>query len=567
MKRWNVLAASLIAATFVSLCLLPLTRDALRFDMSLAAGRSVWGKNLTNLGVKQSDLPLGGFGPKISSPSPESAVPPSRELPVRLASTTQLSGRVKWAALQALAQEVPESPAVHATLLRMGCKNGGSVGVGHQALQDELRPPQYANYTSTPNPDEAGDAAIMLRSCAAGEKLDPDNAYFPAMAAIAHYSLNQDHQAQAALHRAAQKPLWREYIDVEARGAIRRAELSYGPQNSLTQSATLAMILFPHYASLRAMTRVITAQAMHAEQAGDFKKGLALRRDVALLGDKMRDQSSSLIGEVVGMSLVQVSEGRPGGAPAQEMKSEGNADRHWLSAQFTAYLQAHNEPNEAARWQAYLKAGEATRSLVSRASDTSVFGSTTLFQTQWRLLASLALLGATTLLCVLGGLALLRPWLGQKTGRAASVVSVGIFVAVMVWLLWQGIGNLRDSMAYSSVIQSLAGNSADEAAEAQLLSRAFALEATIALSALVAPFVLLGVSAILAHRHKISLTLLLRRYTLPLAAVLALIYAAHLTAFSLRERSVQAELQRVIQHEGRYIAEKLGKPWPSSPTL
>ena len=152
-------------------------------------------------------------------------------------------------------------------------------------------------------------------------------------------------------------------------------------------------------------------------------------------------------------------------------------------------------------------------------------------------------------------------------GRAASVVSVGIFIAVMAWQLWQGIGNLRDSMAYGSVIQSLAGNSANEQAEAQLLSRAFALEATIALSALVAPFVLLGVSAILAHRRKLSLTLLLRRHTLPLAAVLALIYAAHLTAFSLRERSIQAELQRVIQHEGRYIAEKLGKPWPSSPTF
>ena len=563
MKRWNVLAASLIAATLIALSLLPLTREALRFDMSLAAGRPVLGKALVDLGVKQSDLPLGGFGPRLSS-EPEKTEVRSTELPVRLASVTRLSGRIKWAALQKLAIEFPQSLAVHATLARIACKSGGAVGVRHQALQYELQVPTANYYTSHPNPDEAGDAAILLRSCETGERLDPENAYFSAMAAVAHYSLNQDDEAQLALHRAAQKPRWEEYISVEARGAIRRAELTYGSQNSLSQSATLAMILFPHYAALRAMARVATAQAVHAEQAGNFQTGLALRRDVAQLGEKMRDQSSSLIGGLVGIALVRVSEGRPGGAPA--LKVEDSENRSQLDVQFATYLAAHNAPQEAERWKAYLKAGDETRLLVRRADEASVFGSTTLFQTQWRLLVNLALLGATTLLCVLGGLALLHPWLGRKMGKAASGIAVGVFMAVMAWQLWQGVGNFRDAMAYSSVIQSLAGGNASTQAQDQLLKSAFAIEALIGTLALLTPLVYLGTVAFLSVRVRQSRGVpLYQRSALPVAAVLALVYAIHLTAFALRERTVQADLQRVITHEGRYIAQKLGKPWPTSP--
>ena len=69
MKRLNVLAASLIAATFVSLSLLLLTRDALLFDTQLATGKPILGSTLTDLGLKQSDMPLGGIGPMLAATS------------------------------------------------------------------------------------------------------------------------------------------------------------------------------------------------------------------------------------------------------------------------------------------------------------------------------------------------------------------------------------------------------------------------------------------------------------------------------------------------------------------
>lgn len=558
MKRWNVLAAGLIVATFVSLSLVPLTRGALRFDMQLAAGQPMLGSTLLDLGLKQSDMPFGGAGPALV-PIPAGRPSGSTELPVRLAETLLLNGRAKWSALQALATEAPKEPAVYAALVRMACKNGGAVGVGHQALQDELSPPQRNSYTSTPNPDEAGDAAIMLRSCAAGEQLDPDNAYFPAMAAIAHLALNHDREAQAALHRAVAKPRWYEYIDVEAAGKVRRAELVSGPQNSLTKTVSYAGILFPHYAALRSMARVFTAQAMHLEQAGDLKAGLALRHETAQLGAKMRGQSSSLIGGVVGMAMVRVAEGRPAGAPA--LKTEDEASRQQGDTRFLEFV-TRTDPAQVAWWQKELAAGETCRAIVKN-TDTSAFGGPTLFETQWKLMAGLALLGTVAFLCTLSGLAYLQPWLGRRIGHLAPFLALAIFLGVAAWGAWQGLGNFRNFMALTGLVQGLAGDgSSNSTAIWNAVTRTLYGEWALIALALLTPLVYLGVVALPWRGKRYSITARLCQSALPVAALLTVVYTIHLTAFCLRERTVEPQLQRVLQHEGRVIAEAIGQTWP-----
>lgn len=558
MKRWNVLAAGLIAATFVSLSLVPLTRGALRFDMQLAAGQPLLGSTLLDLGLKQSDMPFGGAGPALVV-NPTMRPSGSTELPVRVAETLMLSGRVKWSALQALAAEAPQEPAVHAALARMACKNGGAVGVGHQALQDELSPPQKSSYTSTPNPDEAGDAVIMLRSCAAGERLDPDNAYFPAMAAVGHLSLNQDREAQAALHRAVEKPRWYEYIDVEAAGRVRHAELVSGPQNSLTKSASYAGILFPHYAALRGMARVFTAQAMHLEQAGDLKAGLALRHETAQLGAKMRGQSSSLIGGLVGTAMVRVAEGRPAGAPV--LKTEDDASRQQSDTRFLEFV-TRTDPAQVAWWQKELAAGATCRAIVKN-TDASAFGAPTLFETQWKLMASLALLSAVVLLCTLSGLAYLQPWLGRRVGHLAPFLALAIFLGVAAWGAWQGLGNFRNFMALTALFQGLAGDgSSSSTAIWNAVTRTLYGEWALIALALLTPLVYLGVVAFPKRGKHFSVTTRLCQSALPIAALLTVVYTIHLTSFCLRERTVEHQLQQVLAHEGRTIAQAIGQTWP-----
>jgi hypothetical protein len=568
MKRWNVLAAGLIAALFVVLALLPLTRDALRFDMQMASGRSVLGRALADLGIKQGNMGFANLGPSIPM-SQDGTAAPSPEMSVRLANAMQLTGRQKWTALQQLVADFPGSPPAHAALTRMACKNGGSVDVGHT-------PEQYA-FSTTPMPSGNGkshgdpqDALIMLHSCEVGESIDPDNAYFPAMAAIALYALDQDSAARAALHRAVAKPYWREYFDAEVQGRVRRAELLHGPQNSLTVGSTMASMLLPHYAALRSLARVATAQAMYSEQAGDPKAGIALRRDVARLGDKMRAQSSTLIGGLVGMAMIHVAEQRPGGAPVlKKEKEDGEITRQRTDAQFLTYLTAQGEQAEAVRWQHYIDDSRETKRITQRASYVSAFGATTLISTEWKLLTNQFLLGAATLLCVLAGLALLRPWLGKWAGRAASLIAVASFIAIMSWMTWQTLGNIRDTMAFGNVIQALTGDSTVDVALArsqmEALIRIVCTEGTLGLLALLIPPIYVTVVAIRAKRQCVPMSLLLRRWTLPLAALLTLAYSVHLVAFSLRERAVRSELQQVVVHEGRYVAAKLGRTWPVTP--
>lgn len=565
MKRKNLFAASLVAGVLIGLSLLPLTKGALRFDMQLAAGRPVVGNLLTDLGLKQSDLPLNGLGPQLRTP-PLPRRSGSSELPVRLADALALPGKDKWQALQALVAENPDYLPAHAALTRMACKNGGSVGVGHLEEQEALSPnPSPRGHTTPVTPPEGDpeDARILLRSCAVGERLDPENAYFPAMAAIGHYALGQDREAQTALARAATRPRWREYIEVEAQGRVRRAELLSGPQNSLTRSASYASILFPHYAALRAMARVATAQALQAEQVGAVAQGQALRKQVAQLGATMREQSSSLIGSLVGSAIVRVAEGRPGGAPALPIEDETGRKR--LDTAFLSYLRTHGVRSEqVAWWERQLTATEQSRRIVQH-TELSVFGSTTLFETQWRLLTSVALLGAVVLLSTLAGLALLQPWLGRRLGHVAPACAVALFFGLVLWGGWLALGNFRDLLAYSGLIQGLAseGTSPTEVAHQAASQQAIQGEMGLLAATVVSPLIYLGVVAFPPKGGKrYSITGRIAKSALPVAALLTLVYAGHLIAHSLRERVVEAELSQVLTHEGRYIAQKLGQRWP-----
>lgn len=581
-KRANLLAASVTAATLVGLSVCPLTREALRFDGQLMAGRPVLQSLLVDLGIRQDALPLGGIGPWNASRPDQSAQDhkqveqevqasaPQPALSLALADAMQRSGRDKWRAMQQLVAAFPDSPVAHAALTRIACKNGGSVGVGHDADQMQLteRAAPAPKVPPAQNPDRIPDARIMLCSCTAGEQLDPDNAYFPAMAAIAHYALGQDEAAHAALHRAAAKPHWREYFEVEASGRMRRAELLHGPQNSLTETVTLAGILFPQYATLRALARVATFQAMQSEQQGNVAAGLALRRDVARVGAKLQEQSSTLIGNLVGASMVSATEQRPGGAPVLAGEpDEQQTDAKRTHAHFVTFLRHQGTRADEENWERYTAAGNVVRTTAQHASLVSVFDGPAVLQTQLQLLTNLLLLSTVCLLCVLGGIAYLHPLLGKRTSRAASVTAVALFAATVLWVSWQTVGNVRDILALFGLMQGLSGADTVDAAAFQAqqdaLRRAFAREIPISLFAFFTVPVYLVVAAGRARRRDRSLGQELRASTLPLAAVLTLTYAVHLVAFSVRERAVRAELQQMTVHEGRYIAAKLGQSWPA----
>ncbi|MEY3602928.1 MAG: hypothetical protein RL169_2172, partial [Armatimonadota bacterium] len=118
--------------------------------------------------------------------------------------------------LRRVSAKFPSHPEILAATLR--AESQGEVLV-HRADAMQFLENRPAPKTGTVAvKQKVSDAAAVKRfieQCLLGERVDPDNAYFPLLRAMAYTELRQDKAAFAALKVASTKPLWREYIPEE----------------------------------------------------------------------------------------------------------------------------------------------------------------------------------------------------------------------------------------------------------------------------------------------------------------------------------------------------------------
>lgn len=76
------------------------------------------------------------------------------------------------------------------------------------------------------------------------------------MRSIGLFAAHRDSEALAAIDRAAAKPRFDDYIADEVHSRWRIRELMYGRESAVQRAVPQAAVLFPHYARLRAVTRV-----------------------------------------------------------------------------------------------------------------------------------------------------------------------------------------------------------------------------------------------------------------------------------------------------------------------
>ena len=147
----------------------------------------------------------------------------------------------------------------------------------------------------------------------AGGKLDPENAFFPAMEAVGWAAQGKKTEALQALHRAADKPRFDDGIPASVRGKLALLEAAQGRTPHVARMAVAASELYPHYAPLRSLVRVAQAEAVSAEKAGRIEEGFAIRQDIQRLGLRVRDDSGPFIGSLVGQAMIAISAGDPAG--------------------------------------------------------------------------------------------------------------------------------------------------------------------------------------------------------------------------------------------------------------
>jgi|GEM_PF-3160065 hypothetical protein len=549
---------------------------------------------------------------------------------VRLAAAMQREdGEDRIRAVRDLCRDFPNEPAAHAALLRVatgGGRKSGMVRVGHQEDQDrvtELREGHAPLNRSQPSsePDATELVRAFLASAEAGERLAPDNAFFPAMRTVGLFARGSDAEAMDALQRAAAKPVWDEYIPEEAVARWALLVKARGSEvGTVVRLADSSAIVFPHYAQLRGAARVATGKAVTAELAGRGAEGIATRQAVARLGAKMRSDASTLIGSLVGQAMTRIAAVRPGGTPYLKKVRGTDGEQHarQIVDAYSAYLESQGEAGEAAWYRAEIGAAQKAKAVVSNATQDTLFGVPEVESVMAAWAVSRSLLTNAVAVIAFGliyalmmrlspslrsggpmepplrwafGLALLVPATAAAMAALACIdapgiaftdtVGLAIFLAVIppirgrygaravgrgltlaaLLLFCLGGSGLLLSALIDGIRQTATIGGCSTGHTLLLVSGA-----ALVLCA-VAPVLMHLAFAVLARPLRVPVSFAIARgfsaLTGPVACLLLLGFAVAAVFTVRQEASAIRALGDMIQHEGRYQAQRIGHVWPA----
>ena len=140
-----------------------------------------------------------------------------KALPVQISSvvwtvpSTEVPNR-----LQELLNQFPNEPILPAAILRHYCVRHYSVPSLRQIDQKEI--------------------ATFERIAREGERVDPENAYFPMMRAAGLFAAGKKEEALKVLMQASEKSRWDNYAVAEAVGNLGLFETAFGRMNGVTKA-------------------------------------------------------------------------------------------------------------------------------------------------------------------------------------------------------------------------------------------------------------------------------------------------------------------------------------------
>ena len=477
-----------------------------------------------------------------------------------------LTSDVKVQRLRELAARFPNEPSVYAHSLRYAAQ--GQVKL-KRIEENELSASPF-NAASYPAAQPAPEALAAFDSdAAAGERLDPNNAYFPLMRAAGLFAAHRDSEAIAAIHRAGQKTRFDDYTSDEFLAMDRLSKLAHGQNGAVARLTTAATMLFPHFMLLRGTARLGTVSAIHAELNGHAEEGFEIRRDIMRTGALMRVQGHSLICSLVGIAMAAIPSARPGGAPAE--KAAGNLSAVQQSERaaarqekYCAYLRSIGHAPDADWAEAERKASLAARETARKATDLSTFGLGSLGALGfWWLADLLTLTNAVSLLILCAAAAAaagIRPKHRLKLWRGVLVLATAA-----VFALW--FGNVGRGIAqWSSSATQLAqmandGPSPDGVRTMQVFGAAVGLVISTGV-----PLLMLAGIAIASRIFRVPVATGigrgLRGLALPVACGLFLLYGPLLFGTVRQEAALNAYVDGMVSHEGEMMASQVGATWP-----
>ena len=471
--------------------------------------------------------------------------------------------------LRTVAAKFPDHPEILAATLRAESQAEVLVHRPEASQFLDNRPaPKTGTVTVKQKVSDAAAVRRFIDQCLEGERVDPDNVYFPLLRAMAHTELRQDKDAFAALHVAASKKVWREYIPEEfvANRTVNRG--IYGQAGLISEMAISAAILFPHYSSLRELSRVVATEAIKREMKGNYAAGLSLRRDLFVVSEKMRNESTTLIGSLVGGAMLDTSRMRPAGVlpfKAKQSRTDGPTFEEAKEARdinrkrFVDFATKHGEAAFAERVVESARVGDLIRDISRRGSDRGIYGMESVTRLAIGQGTALILLANVVWMLILGAIATAV----VRTPRfvAGNRLAPGPFVAAVAGI---GVAMLASGaltgMSVGYTVSAVTGMTGEVGSMVPMA----AISAGMVIAFPMLLTIILAIWAALNKRASFTRTITggFAAASLPAATVMVLAWGAIVYYCAGLDAQGTAELIEMLQHEGKYLARIIGEKWP-----
>ena len=443
----------------------------------------------------------------------------------------------------------------------------------HRQEQDELSATPSTSTASKAKSSLPENLAAFDNDAANGERLDPDNAYFPLIRAAGLYEARRDAEAIAAIHRAGQKTRYEDYANSEFRPWTGSSRWRTGSGEPLRVRLWRQAFFFRNMLNCAASLAWATVSAVHAELNGNAEEGFAIRHDIMRAGALMRVQGHSLICNLVGIAITAIPTARPGGAAPAEKYTDNLTEQEKTQKfkdkreKYFAYLHSIGHEDEAhwaeAEMQAGAKAKEITRKITD--SDTGPFsmGALRMVCIWWA--ANLLTLTNAIGLLILGAAAAFAAAVspGKRLKLWRGVFGLAVAGVFALWLMNVNRG-VTDWVAAPFQMVQAVSNLENQGANYQSMEAAARIVALVL--ALAFPILMVVVIGIVSLTSKVpfctGLGRGLRGLVLPVACVLFLLYSLLLVGTARHEATMSASLDSMVAHEGTLLASETGQEWP-----
>ncbi|MGC8668464.1 MAG: hypothetical protein ACP5VE_10160 [Chthonomonadales bacterium] len=273
---------------------------------------------------------------------------------------------------------------------------------------------------------------MLLRAARRGKRADPGNGFFPSMLSVALFAGHRDQEALEALHRAGGSARWDDYVFIEPAEHMRLQQLVFGRQPAVVSELERAAVLLPHLGRFREAIRVALYHAVRAEQQGDYRTGLAIRKDIAQCAMVMGRSSRTMIQALVAAALTTTAATWPAGRVrlgGSRLPPDELARRR--EAAFLGFVRTQEGPASAAWFASQIRNAHEVREVARAAAEHGAF------EPPYRAIAIGWSLGAAMLACCLWclGMAVLTQILLRTRKEMWQIAALGLIaIGSAAWL-------------------------------------------------------------------------------------------------------------------------------------